>query len=260
MDKLTLRGAADRTGLSITTLRRYIRSGRLAAEMSPGRYGPEYYVSIEALGNAGLSTSNGSGTLARANDPDDPVLPGAPNGDRPSRSGSARGPDSFLPEQILREAVPIDLYRELAMKHEQLLVQYGMVRVGGQRLMEYKAEAEQLAEALRRAEEQARQERDRHERDAGFLRKHLRQAELEIEEKNQEISALQEKLRLLELISRNAITTESIEEQFLQVFDKRRELEELTATSSDERRRKLAMLDELLRSGFRLPPRGTTDQ
>jgi hypothetical protein len=56
---------------------------------------------------------------------------------------------------------------------------------------------------------------------------------------------------MLELLSRNAITTESIERQFLQVFDKRREMEEIAASSSDERQQKMAALDELLRSGFR---------
>ena len=146
--------------------------------------------------------------------------------------------------------IPIDLFRELSMKHEQLLVQYGMVRVGGQKMLEYKVEAERLSQALRIAEDTARADRDRYAREVGFLKKHLRQAELEIEERNQELSTLREKVRMLELLSRNAITTESIERQFLQVFDKRRELEEITATSSDERRRKMAALDELLKSGF----------
>jgi hypothetical protein len=146
------------------------------------------------------------------------------------------------------------------MKHEQLLVQYGMVRVGGQRLMEFKAQAEELAETLHRTEETARLERERFEGEEGFLRKHVRQAELEIEEKNQEIATLREKVKILELISRNAITTESIEQQFLQVYDKRRELGELAAASSDDRRRKLAALEELLKSGLHLPLREPTDQ
>jgi chromosome segregation ATPase len=147
------------------------------------------------------------------------------------------------------------------MKHEQLLVQYGMVRVGGQKMMEYKIESEQLADRLRESEATARSERDHYDRELGFLKKHLRQAELEIEGKNQEIAALREKVRMLELISRNAITNESIEHQFFQVFDKRLELEEMEATSSDERRRKMAALDELLKSGFRArPDEDPTDQ
>ena len=261
VEKLTLRDAAERTGLSITTLRRYIRSGKLIAGKSPGRYGPEYIISPDCLEQAGIKTGERATDGGRAKEPD-----GAP----PAGALNVRGPHAepvkpstagaFVPENLLREMIPIDLYRELSMKHEQLLVQYGMVRVGGQRLMEFKAQAEQVADTLRRTEEAALVERERYERDAGFLKKHLRQAELEIEEKNQEIFELREKLKILELISRNAITTESIEQQFLQVFDKRRQLEELTATSSDERRRKLAALDELLRSGFRVPPPEPTDQ
>lgn len=260
MEKLTLRDAADRTGLSITTLRRYIRSGKIQAEKSPGRYGPEYCVSIESLELAGIPSGNGAGALARTRDGERAAGTAALEGGGSFPVSASAAPASFVSEAFLREMIPIELYRELSMKHEQLLVQYGMVRVGGQRLMEYKAEAEQLAETLRRTEEQATSERERHERDSGFLRKHMRQAELEIEEKNQLIAELQEKIRILELLSRNAITTESIEEQFIQVFDKRRELEELTTSSSDERRRKLAAFDELLKSGFRLPPRESTDQ
>jgi hypothetical protein len=45
MERMTLREAAARSSRSITTLRRYIRSGRLHAEKRYGRYGPEYYVS-----------------------------------------------------------------------------------------------------------------------------------------------------------------------------------------------------------------------
>ena len=44
MDRMTLREAAERTSRSITTLRRYIRSGRLHAEKRYGRFGPEYFV------------------------------------------------------------------------------------------------------------------------------------------------------------------------------------------------------------------------
>ena len=159
-----------------------------------------------------------------------------------------------MPETMLREVVPVDLYRELAMKHEQLLVQYGMVRVGGQKLMEFKADAERLEEEIGEVRDAAKAERDRFAQEVGFLKKHLRQAELEIEERNQELSELREKVRVLELISRNAIMTESIEHQFLQVLDQRRALEEVQATSSDERRRKMAELDELVKAGFRPKP------
>ena len=164
-------------------------------------------------------------------------------------------------ESFLRETVPLDLYRELSLKHEQMLVQYGMVRVGGQKLMEFRAEAERLAEALQRAEDGARTERDRYAREVGFLKTHLRQAELEIEERNQELAALRERIRTLELVHRNSITTESIDRQISRVLDKRLELEELEAVSSDERRRRVAELEDVLRSGLRQRPKEqTTDQ
>ena len=51
---MTLREAAERTSRSITTLRRYIRAGRLRAEKRHGRFGPEYYVSAAELIQAGL--------------------------------------------------------------------------------------------------------------------------------------------------------------------------------------------------------------
>lgn len=245
----------------MTTLRRYVRSGRLVAEKTPGRYGPEYTVSSIALAEAGVrETAEPAGNGHAATEGTIPMTTGiALSGRNPQPPATSRG--QFHPEDLLREMIPIDLFRELSMKHEQLLVQYGMVRVGGQKMLEYKVEAERLAEALRSTEEGARSERERYAREVGFLKKHLRQAELEIEERNQELAALREKVRMLELLSRNAITTESIERQFLQVFDKRRELEEIAATSSDERRRKMEALDELLQSGFRArPDEPTTDQ
>src|SRR5882672_5882707 len=108
VDKLTLREAADRTGLSITTLRRYIRSGRLAAEKAPGRYGPEYYLSMEALGHAGISASNGPRTLA-AEDLETNALAAPANGGRQTALAHSSGSGGFFPESLLREAVPIDL-------------------------------------------------------------------------------------------------------------------------------------------------------
>jgi hypothetical protein len=146
------------------------------------------------------------------------------------------------------------------MKHEQLLVQYGMVRVGGQKMLEYKAEAERLADSLKEIEAGARTDRERYAREVGYLKKHMREAELEIEAKNQDVAALREKVRMLELLSRNAITSESIERQFLQVFEKRREVDELSPSPSDERRRKMAALDEILNSGTPRKPEEPTDQ
>jgi hypothetical protein len=260
--KLTLRDAAERTSLSITTLRRYIRSGRLDAEKTPGRYGPEYTISTSALERAGVRTIAAAGAVrGMAAQPD----PDAPQDTRSmTLAGSSTrdgAPLAGFSEAFLREMIPIDLFRELSMKHEQLLVQYGMVRVGGQRMMEYKLEAERLGDALRAAETEVREGAEKTDRETGFLKKHLREAELEIEAKNQEIAALRERVRMLELLNRNAITNESIEQQFTRVFDKRLELEGMEASSSDDRRRKMAALDEMLRSGFRnRPAEEPTDQ
>lgn len=256
MEKLTLRDAAQRTSLSVTTLRRYIRSGRLTAEKTPGRYGPEYTIAISALEQAGVRpiAPSTSGRDAEA-----PATGASGAAESRSLALSAPVAGESLPsvgfsEAFFREMIPIDLFRELSMKHEQLLVQYGMVRVGGQRMMEYKVEAERLAEALRASETGARQDAEKAGHEIGFLKKHLREAELEIETKNQEIAGLRERVRMLELLNRNAITTESIEQQFMKVFDKRLELEEMEASSSDDRRRKMAAQDDLLKSGFRVRP------
>lgn len=255
MEKLTLREAAEHSGLSITTLRRYIRSGKLTAVKSQGRYGPEYCMTPEALEEAGapLPAWGGNGEEGLKGRAAHAGLSAARAGRPASRTPVALS--ATVAESVLREMIPIDLYRELAMKHEQILVQYGMVRVGGQRLMEYKAQAEQLAETLRGVEEAAEADRERYERDASVLQQHVRQAELALEEKAQELTELREKVRILELIGRNAVTTETIERQFLQVFDKKREIGELQDGGSDERRRKTVA--PILESGHRAEP---TDQ
>jgi hypothetical protein len=252
VERLTLRDAASRTGLSVTTLRRYIRAGRIVAEKSPGRYGPEYTIAPSALEDAGLGPLPDAAEIRTGAPPARPAV--RPEG--PATQDGARGQEErpasralAIPETVLRDMVPIELYRELALKHEQLLVQYGMVRVAGQKLMEYKTDAERLAEALEETRRSAVAEREKASRDAEFLTRHLREAEIEIEERNQQLAALRARIRLLEAISRNAITNESIEHQYTQLLDKRLGLEELQATSSDERRRRMAALDDLLGDG-----------
>ena len=259
---MTLRDAAERTGLSVTTLRRYIRRGRLAAEKAPGRFGPEYMLSPPALEQAGIPLSPGDDRGGRSPEPRAGRAAALRRAVSPASSNleGSFAPTSALAgvcvsESFLRETVPLDLYRELSLKHEQLLVQYGMVRVGGQKLMEFKAEAERLTEALQRSQESAQAERDRYSREVGFLKTHLRQAELEIEERNQQLAALRERVRVLELVHRNSITTESIDHQISKVLEQRLELEELEAISSDERRRRVAEFEDLLRSGLKPRPR-----
>jgi excisionase family DNA binding protein len=51
-DRLTLGQAAQRLGHSEKTLRRWIKSGRLQATLEPGPYGPQYWVSTQAVQTA----------------------------------------------------------------------------------------------------------------------------------------------------------------------------------------------------------------
>lgn len=206
MVRMTLREAAERTSRSITTLRRYIRKGRLQADKRDGRFGPEYFVSEQNLHDAGLPTRPASGSL--------PVR--APGG-----ALSRRRYDN--------ESVPLPLYQDLQLKHEQLLVQYGMVRAGGLRAIGLQAELEQAKEQVleaRQALEQA--EQHRLETTKG-LRKDLRGARLELEGRAIEIAALREKVRALEMLTRNAETSETIERQFKDVMEQKQRVEKLSA-------------------------------
>jgi excisionase family DNA binding protein len=206
MERMSLREAAGYVSLSVTTLRRQIRSGKLRAEKLPGRYGPEYFVSPDALEEAGLR-----GEKRAANLPE-PVR-------RPPRS-PARVP--------ARDALPIGLYQELQMKHEQLLVQYGMVRASGLRTLEIQGELD----AKRREVEECRAEigrlRERLGTETALLRRRLRDADMEVEGRGIEIAALREKVRALEMLTRNAVTNETIERQFASVMEQMRVVERLS--------------------------------
>jgi hypothetical protein len=200
---MTLREAADRTSRSITTLRRYIRSGRLRAEKRNGRYGPEYFVSETDLHTAGLET-------------DSTPIPQSPGNTLPIPAGSAIGQALDL---ALRESVPLAIYQELQMKHEQLLVQYGMVRAAGMKVMDLQAELESRDRKQTEDERSMTRLREQLARETALLSKRLRQAELELESKRIEIATLKEKSRELELMARNAATTASVERQFSDVQD-----------------------------------------
>ena len=97
-------------------------------EIVPGRYGPEYLVTENNLIDAGLGFET--------------------PGETPSRNLPAKRPDPVLPSPQAQETVPLALFQELQMKHEQLLVQYGMVRVAGTRMMELRAELAEKQRAL----------------------------------------------------------------------------------------------------------------
>lgn len=206
MEIMTLREAARRTARSVTTLRRYIRSGRLSAEKQRGRFGPEYFVSEEALAAAGLE----------ATEPEPRDLTR-----RPAPAPLAESPPA-------EPTVPVFLFQELQMKHEQLLVQYGMVRVGGMRVMELRTELEAKHRELDASERRIERLRQQFREETARLQQLLRRVELEQEGRGLEVSALREKVRALEMLTRNSATSESIEKQFSEVMEQMRRVDRLS--------------------------------
>jgi len=218
---MTLREAAERTSRSITTLRRYIRSGRLHAEKRYGRFGPEYFVSAQDLTDAGL-------------DPDAREAPQALERTVPVRKELARAEDAAFGSQWLREIVPLTLYQELQMKHEQLLVQYGMVRAGGLRSMELRADLESREKSLKDAEQSIARASKQHSVEISRLKQQLREAVLELEGRRLEIDALQEKVKALEMMTRNAVTNETIDSQLERIREQSQRVENLAAAGDPE--------------------------
>ena len=201
MTLLTIREASQLIGRTPATIRRYIRSGRLRAGKEIGKFGEEYKIAREDLLALGFSTT-ASDLPARV---EQLPMPAAP---RPAPDGPA--------------SVPITLFNELLMKHEQILVQYGMIRAGGQKLLEYKADAEAKDEELQRLHDRYQALRARAAREIRFLRKHLRQAEIEIEDRNIEITLLQEKVRRLEATDVGTTPLEGFEAKVVEIRQKER--------------------------------------
>jgi len=204
MDRISLREAAARTSRSVTTLRRYIRSGRLRADKRTGRYGPEYFVSEQDLLDAGFETRAQRGGLPEP----------------------ARTPPGAL-DRVLRESVPLTLYQELSMKHEQLLVQYGMIRAAGMRVLELQGELDTRRRQLEDSLAEIARLKEKPHREVAVLKKKLAQMELELEGRHLEIAALREKIRALEMLTRNAVTTETIERQFSEVVEQMQKVDDL---------------------------------
>jgi len=215
MERINLREAARLTARSVTTLRRYIRSGSLAADKLPGRFGPEYFVTAEQLAAAGLDAPNAA------------HLP--PTAHLAPRPPSATPGASTPLDRVFRESVPISLFQDLQLKHEQLLVQYGMVRAGGLRVLDMQAELETRRRQIEDAQAENTRVKERLAREAGELRKRLREAELELEGRRVEAAALREKVRGLEMLTRNRVTNEEIDRQFSDVMEQMRRVERLTA-------------------------------
>jgi excisionase family DNA binding protein len=213
MTLLTIREAAQHVGRTPATVRRYIKSGRLPAEKQIGKFGEEYRIRREdlaALGVAVAAADAETGTSLARREVSLPAPAGAPS----------------LPSETL---VPISLYNELLMKHEQMLVQYGMIRAGGQKLLEYKAESEAKDESMRRLEERLQALKGRAINEIRFLRRHLRQAEIEVEDRNIEIVLLQEKIKRLEKVAADAVTIDGFDRQVAGIRDKERAIAELEA-------------------------------
>jgi hypothetical protein len=127
--------------------------------------------------------------------------------------------------------VPVSLFNDLLMKHEQILVQYGMIRAGGQKLLEYKAAAESREDDLRRAEDRYQALRSRAVKEIQFLRKHMREAEIEVEERNIEITLLQEKIKRLELAAAHAATVDTFDRSLVEIRQKEREIAQMETES-----------------------------
>jgi hypothetical protein len=219
MERMSLREAAARAARSVTTLRRHIRSGRLQADKLPGRFGPEYFVTEAQLDAAGLDAADAASPAPRTPSAGTALA---------RRAASDLALEAPL-ERLIRDTVPITLFQELQMKHEQLLVQYGMVRAGGLRVLELQAELDERRRHLDDAQAENVRVKERLAKEAGELRKRLRESELELEGRRIEASALREKVRGLEMLTRNRITNETIERQFSEVADQMRRVERLTA-------------------------------
>lgn len=212
---LTLRQAAERTGMSATTLRRYIKAGRLRARLMPGRYGPEYVVELDELRHAGLWDGSSA--------PPTPLPARSANGSVGPIPAGAAGtalvvPVPPSPPVVAAEGVPLTIFRELLMKHEQLLVQYGMLRVSGQQVHEVRLDAERKAADAARAADELGRIRDRHAREIGLLKARLRQAELLLAEREDEIGRLRQELQRQEMAVRNAGRAGAIDAEFQRTF------------------------------------------
>ena len=173
MTDLTIREASRLIGRTPATLRRYIRSGRLAAAKEDGKFGEEYRIRREDLLALGFTPASPEEETR------DALVPA----------------QAAVPAKIPQDVVPISLYNELLMKHEQILVQYGMIRAGGQKLLEFKADSEAKAEEIRRHQERYQALRQRALKEIGLLRKRLRESEIALEERRIEVSVLEERLR-----------------------------------------------------------------
>ena len=206
MTLLTIREASLLIGRTPATVRRYIRSGRLKAGKEMGKFGEEYKIRREDLLALGVT---------------------ATASDLPARREEAAPQAAIAEIQASEGTVPVSLFNELLMKHEQLLVQYGMIRAGGQKLLEYKADAEAKEQDLGLAQERYQALRARAVKEIKFLRKHMRQAEVEIEDRNIEIVLLQEKIKRLEMAAASAASIDTFDQKVVEIRQKEQDIQRL---------------------------------
>jgi len=228
MKTLTIRQASETIGRAPATIRRYIKSGRLPAEKEQGKFGVEFRIREEDLQTLG-------------------VVPG----ESLSVCEPARAPVAVkdLVQEISQRCIPRELYSELVMKHERLLVQYGMVRAGGQKLMEIRAESEMKDTLLTEREREIREIRERSEKEIGFLQNHLRQAEIEIEDRNIEVSLLQDKIRRLEMAAAGASAVRSFDEEVRSIREQEARVAEISSRGGDMAdNRKINILQDWLKA------------
>jgi hypothetical protein len=228
MKTLTIRQASEAIRRAPATIRRYIKSGRLKAEKEQGKFGVEFRIREEDLQSLGVVPGDSLAVRERS-----------AVSSRPGRPAEEIGPRD----------VPRELYAELVMKHERLLVQYGMIRAGGQKLMEYRAESELKDALLAEREKEIREIRERSEKEIEFLQNHLRQAEIEIEDRNIEISLLQEKARRLEMAAAGAAAVRSFDEEVRSIREQEARVAQMSSVApggSDNR--KLNVLQDWLRA------------
>lgn len=220
MSHLTIREASRLIGRTPATIRRYIRSGRLRAGKDVGKFGEEYHIEREDLLALGFSPTEATA---------------------PPETGLTRAPSPLpAPAAAPIDGVPLALYNELLMKHEQMLVQYGMIRAGGQKLYEYKADAEAKAEEIERQNERYQVLRQRALKEIGLLRKRLREMEIQLQEKDIEITLLRDKARRLEGPAPGRSPVEAFEAGLVEVRQKQQAVAELLA---DDPRRTAAGSD-----------------
>ena len=206
MTHLTIREASRLIGRTPATIRRYIRSGRLKADKDIGKFGEEYRIRRDDLLALGFTPADaGAGAPA-------PLV---------------RATSTAVLAAAVPDAVPISLYNELLMKHEQILVQYGMIRAGGQKLLEYKADSEAKAEDLRRAQERFQVLRQRAVQEITLLRKRVREMEIHIEERNIEVTLLQDRLKRLEQAAAVPVAGDSIEAGLFELRQKQQTVAEM---------------------------------